>query len=120
MPHVLYVEDDKASRDILTRLLRHLKLEVDVVETAGAALEQLAASSYNMLVVDLALPEVDGWTLVQSVRDDPRYATLKIAALTAHYDPSVVQQAKQAGFVTCLPKPANLQTAQTLAALVAE
>lgn len=114
MPRILYVEDDKASGDILARLLKHLKIEADIVQTAEGALEKISGTAYDLVVVDLALPGIDGWRLLQALRDDPQHHNLKVVALTAFHNASIAQQARQAGFLTCLPKPATLKTAEML------
>ena len=117
MVRILYVDDDRASRDILMRLLKHHHLEVDVVDTALAALQQVQTAVYDLIVLDLALPDMDGWELLRQLQTASS-VTWKAVALTAYYDASVAQKARQAGFTACLPKPATLQTAATLQSLL--
>jgi CheY-like chemotaxis protein len=117
MARVLYVDDDRASRDILLRLLKHRNLDVDVVDSAQAALNSAQDAVYDLIVIDLALPDIDGWELLRHLQADSN-ATWKAAALTAYYDASIARQARQAGFAACLPKPATTQTAEALQSLL--
>jgi CheY-like chemotaxis protein len=118
MSRILYVEDDQSSRDIMTRLLHHYHLEVDVVESGEIALDRMTHTSYDMVVIDLALPGMDGWRLLEQLQIN--HPNVKAMALTAYHDASVVQQAKRAGFLACLPKPATVQTAKIVQKFISQ
>ena len=118
MQDILYVDDDRASRDILIRLLKHLKMNVDVAENATEALTFAGNKAYNLIVVDLALPDFDGWELLEKLKDIAIGEWVAVA-LTSYHDAGVARQAKQAGFADCFPKPANIETAQKMQSLIA-
>jgi len=106
--HVLVVEDDRYSREMTSHMFAYHQLPVDVAATAEAALELLATRQYALVVIDLALPGMDGWALLRTVKSVPRLAVLPCVAITAYHDASVARQALQVGFSAYYPKP--LQT----------
>lgn len=104
---VLIVDDDPSSVDILAQLLRYHGFDVDAAVTGEEALTLLEDQMYTLLVIDLALPGMDGWALLKAIRSDPRRESMRAVALTAYYDPVVWQQARSLGFEACYPKPAG-------------
>ncbi len=115
---ILIVEDDPASQDILAQLLKYHQFGVDVAATAEEALEHLATKAYALAVIDLALPGMDGWDLLDALQSSPRTASLRSVAITAYYDPGLAQQARAAGFQACFPKPATNETIRSLQSLI--
>lgn len=65
---VLVVDDDEWMRVYLTSILKSAGFEVDAADSGKAALQLLHAGSYNMLLTDYQMPEMDGPTLCQRVR----------------------------------------------------
>ncbi len=112
MTHVLVVEDDQISVDILVRLLRHNGIEADVAGNGYEALEltRKQEQPYELAIVDLAMPDMDGWRLLSELRRNQATETLNAVALTAYYDPQVAHEARLAGFLDCYPKPASQKT----------
>jgi two-component system alkaline phosphatase synthesis response regulator PhoP len=86
MRRVLVVEDDP---DIVELLVHYLSGEGLTVESAGngrAALERLRAASFDLLILDLQLPGMDGLAICTEVRRDPRLKGLPVVMLTARGD----------------------------------
>jgi CheY-like chemotaxis protein len=115
---VLVVEDDQASQDILTSLLKHRQFDFDVADSGEMALDLLSQNTYVMAILDLALPRMDGWELLKAIRADAYTANLRVVAVTAFYDSGLARLAKQAGFQACFPKPATLALVQDLEAIL--
>ncbi|OCQ97894.1 histidine kinase [Oscillatoriales cyanobacterium USR001] len=73
--HILVVEDDIATREMLRRILEKEGWEVAEADNGRAALQQLALTPPNLILLDLMLPEMDGFQLVSEIRnlngDDP-------------------------------------------------
>jgi CheY-like chemotaxis protein len=115
---VLIVEDDPASSDIVAYLLRHVGMKTVVAQTGEDALKILHQQRVDLVFVDLALPGIDGWQLLQSVRADSAGQNLPLVAITAYYDANVGQKARQAGFAACLPKPATHDMIRDLLPLI--
>ena len=115
---VLIVEDDPASQDILEQLLNYHQIGADVAGTAEEALDYLATKAYALAIIDLALPGMDGWELLDALQSSPRTSTLRSVAITAYYDPGLAKQARIAGFQACFPKPATQDLVQRLRSMI--
>lgn len=115
-PHrVLVAEDNPSVREVLARQLVHLGIAADFAENGIAAMEKLAERDYGLLLSDLHMPEMDGYTLVAKLRaieeDENRTALndrLPIIALTADVQLSRRQVYLSRGFDESLLKPVSL------------
>jgi putative two-component system response regulator len=118
MPAVLIVDDDKPSREILMRLLKYYNFEVDSAVNGEDALELAEQKVYDFAILDLALPQMDGWQLLNRLQSQPQTQNLRSVAITAFYDPQVAREARNAGFLACYPKPANSKIIEEIAAMM--
>jgi CheY-like chemotaxis protein len=114
MPLILVVDDEALSRDILQRLLKHYKLDVELATNAEEALALAEEKRFDFAILDLAMPQKDGWALFQ----DLQRFKLPAVALSAFYEPQVAREAKNAGFLACFPKPATTKIVQEIIALM--
>ena len=103
--HVLVVEDDPDGQEVVTRILRHHRITADVAGTAEDALKKLAATHYDLAVIDLALPTMNGWALLQAIKASSTLSGLPCVAVTAFHSAEVAVEAIQAGFAAYFPKP---------------
>jgi two-component system cell cycle response regulator DivK len=81
---LLLVEDNELNRDMLSRRLGRAGFATIIAEDGEQALERLAETSPAVVLLDMNLPGIDGWTVCKRVRDNPRLAATPIIALTAH------------------------------------
>lgn len=102
---ILVVEDEPDGQMVVGRLLTYFHVNTDAVGTAEEALAALAEKSYTAAVIDLALPGMDGLSLVRAIRDNAELANLPCIAITAYHTSSVKQQAIDAGFDVYFSKP---------------
>lgn len=102
---VMVVEDDLSSSDILVQILEHNGMVVDTASTGEDALQLLNGKQYDLAILDLALPGMDGWQLHEEMKSMVGTENTIIIALTAYYTPLLAKQAKEAGFVAAFPKP---------------
>src|SRR5260221_9983880 len=102
---VLVVEDDPDGQEVVSRILRHHKIANDVAPDGETAVEMLAKTRYTALVVDLALPNIDGWQLLDIIKNSPDSAQTPCIAVTAYHSTDVAVKAIQAGFAAYFPKP---------------
>lgn len=107
---VLVVEDNKDSQEVLWRILRHLRIQTSVVPSSEDAINLLEVQQYDLAVIDLSLPKLDGWGLLNYIRHQPFIASLPTIAITAYHSPELAVKAIDAGFDAYFPKP--LDTAQ--------
>ena len=102
---ILVIDDNVDSLDMIGHIFRHHHIDFDVTSSAEEALELLAQRTYKGLVVDLALPKMDGWTLLNQVHQNPDTADLKCVAVTAYHSAELAVKAIDAGFIAFFPKP---------------
>jgi CheY-like chemotaxis protein len=102
---VLIVEDDGDSLDGILEIFRYHNIESYGAESAEAALKLLDQVKPSLAILDLALPEVDGWELLNIIRRDPIVGSIPVVALTAFHSANVARQAIDAGFNAYFSKP---------------
>ena len=81
IPAILIVDDDEVMRMLLRQFLEGEGYAVTEAEDGQAALERLAERSYDLVILDVNLPEIDGWTVLQRLRAE---SATRIMMLTAH------------------------------------
>jgi len=97
MPRILVVEDDEANRELVTRVLRREGYEVIPANDGLIGVARALAEVPDLILMDLSLPELDGWEATRQIRANPVTATIPIIALTAHAFAEEVQEALEAG-----------------------
>jgi signal transduction histidine kinase/CheY-like chemotaxis protein len=80
---VLVVEDDAASSEMLVRLLKNANCQASVARNGIAALKQLEGSVPDLILLDLMMPEMDGFAVVAKVRSHARWRSIPIVVITA-------------------------------------
>jgi CheY-like chemotaxis protein len=105
---ILLVEDDDMNRDMLSRRLRMQGF--DVVEAVNG-LEGVAAAvekTPDLILMDMSLPELDGWAATRRLKADPTTEAIPVIALTAHAMSTDRQKALEAGCDEYDTKPIEL------------
>jgi len=107
---VLLVEDNEFNQQIALELLRDAGLAVDLAEHGQQALDRLAASlgegrPYELVLLDMQMPVMDGITATQRLRQDPAWAQLPVVAMTANAMPADRARCQEAGMVDFVAKP---------------
>jgi PAS domain S-box-containing protein len=105
--HILVVEDNPDSRQLITLTLEQLGTKVIAVASAAEAIATLARLTPDMLISDIGMPETDGYSLIQQLRQMAQTRDLPAIALTSYTSPSDQQAILAAGFQKHLPKPMN-------------
>jgi CheY-like chemotaxis protein len=83
---VLVVDDDEEIRGLLTAVLERHDLTVDVAVDGAAAMELLRDTQYAVALIDLMMPNMDGWELIDTLREDPALARIPSAVVSAAQD----------------------------------
>jgi signal transduction histidine kinase/CheY-like chemotaxis protein len=81
--YILLVEDDAALRELLQRTLIEEGWSVRIAETGTAALELIEKSRPGLILLDLKIPEVDGFAVISSIRERPEFMKVPITVITA-------------------------------------
>ena len=105
---VLYVEDDRLNAAMmLNALTRENGLEVLAATSGEQALELAQAQLPDLILLDIGLPGIDGFEVLQRLRNDPRSSHIPVIALTG-YDMND-EFMKESGFASYLSKPILVQ-----------
>ena len=106
MSRILLVEDHEEIWDFLSRRLRRRGHEVTVATDGKAGVEQ-AAAGFDLILLDMNLPIMDGWTAAATLKADPGTKAIPIIALTAHAMAGDRDKALAAGCDDYHPKPVD-------------
>lgn len=104
---LLLVEDHEELWDFLSRRLQRRGFEVTVATDGQQGLDKARALTPDVMLLDMNLPLVDGWTVARTLKDDPATAGIPIIALTAHAMSGDRQKALDAGCSDYHPKPVD-------------
>lgn len=105
---ILLVEDDDMSRDMLSRRLQRRGHEVVVAEDGASALRLAAEAPPQLVLMDLRMPDPDGWETTRRLKADPRTKDVPVIALTAHTADADRATALQAGCADFDSKPVDI------------
>ncbi len=104
---VLLVEDNELNRDMLIRRLNRAGIEVVVAENGQQALDKMLAEQPSVVLMDMNLPVMDGWTASRKAREAERISHIPIIALTAHAMEADRLNALEAGCDDYATKPVD-------------
>lgn len=102
---ILVVEDEPDGQTVVAGMLEYFGIAVDAVSNAEDALHALSTTQYTGAVIDLALPGMDGMSLLKAIRRNPAIQSLPCMAITAYHTSAVKRDAIDAGFDAYMPKP---------------
>ncbi len=105
--HVLVVDDSKSARLMLRKMLQGFGLTVDMAESAEDALAYLRTQKTDAVFMDHTMPGMDGLAAARQIRADPATAAVPIAMYTSKDEPGYQMQARAAGAIGVLIKPAT-------------
>ncbi|OGU00726.1 MAG: two-component system response regulator [Gemmatimonadetes bacterium GWC2_71_10] len=84
MHRILLVEDNELNRDMLSRRLQRKGYEVAMAFDGLSGVAMAKAGGYDLILMDMSLPGIDGWEATRQLRAAPETAAVPIIALTAH------------------------------------
>ena len=102
---LLLVEDNEDNRTIYSTLLRHLGYAVIEAQNGVQAIELARSERPDLILMDISIPEMDGWEATRILRGDPVTKDVPIVALTAHALEDDRERAAEVGFSSYLAKP---------------
>lgn len=108
MARILLVEDNEMNRDMLSRRLERKGFEVTMAMDGRQGVEMGRAGGYDLILMDMSLPEIDGWEATRQLRAAPETKTVPIIALTAHAMAGDRDRALEAGCNDYDTKPIEL------------
>ncbi|MCL6545143.1 MAG: response regulator, partial [Bryobacteraceae bacterium] len=111
---ILVVEDNEVARRVVRHILNRLAYQVDCVKDGREAIERASARRYDLILLDLQLPEWDGFEVLRQLRALPGYSEIPVLALTANVTPeyrSLCLRHGMAGFLAKPVQPSELRAA---------
>ncbi len=82
--HLLLVEDNQINQIIAEELLQSVGYTVEVANNGQEALDMLEKASYDLVLMDIQMPVMDGLTATQNIRANPKFDKLPVIAMSAH------------------------------------
>ncbi|OPX54593.1 PAS domain S-box-containing protein [Oceanospirillum multiglobuliferum] len=111
---VLLVEDSITNQLIATRMLEALNQQIEVANNGVEALQTLKERPFDLILMDLQMPEMNGYEATQLIRAQVKYQHIPIIAMTANVVTSDKERCFEVGMNDFLPKPVNLSELRRL------
>ena len=108
MAKILLVEDNEMNRDMLSRRLQGKGYVVEIAVDGLQGVAMAGAGGYDLILMDMSLPELDGWEATRKVREAESGTRVPIIALTAHAMSGDREKAMAAGCDDYDTKPVEL------------
>jgi len=99
MKSILLVEDDPFVVDIYTTKLKEAGFQIEVAENGEEALRQLKENKPDLLVLDIVLPNIDGWELLGKIRTELGFEDLKVVVLSNLSQKAEVEKSLKFGVI---------------------
>jgi len=109
MSKILVIEDNEWSRDMLARRLSRRGYQVLVAADGKRGIVMTREQKPDLILMDMSLPEMDGWEATRRLKSDPATRAIPIVALTAHAMASDRQKAMDAGCDDYHTKPVDFE-----------
>ena len=104
---ILLVEDNEDNRAVYATILRHHGFAVIEAADGGEAIARAVDERPDVILLDISLPDQDGWQVARTLRSTAETKAVRIVALTAHALPENRQRARHEGFDGYLAKPCD-------------
>lgn len=118
MPRILIVDDNEDNRDVLARRLQRRGFDVTQASGGKQGVEQASADLPDMILMDMNMPELDGWEATRRIRSQG--SKVPIIAITAHAMPGDLERALESGCTEYHTKPVELgKLIETIESLLA-
>ena len=106
---VLLVEDNPLNQQLARELLEEVGVLVEVADDGMAALARLESETFDVVLMDIQMPRMDGYAATRALRADPRFGKLPVIAMTAHALAEERSRCVAAGMDDFLTKPVEPQ-----------
>jgi CheY-like chemotaxis protein len=113
---ILVVDDNRDTANSLCMLLQLTGSVVDVAHDGRAALEAMGRCAPDVAILDIGMPDMDGYELARRTRAEPALNHVLLVALTGRSEEEDLERSRQAGFAHHLVKPVRLAVLETIIA----
>ncbi len=104
---LLVVDDNQLNRDSLSRILRRQGYKVETAENGQEALEQLHCQDFDLVLLDIMMPVMNGYEVLKHLKADPKLRRIPVIVVSANEEIESVVQCIELGAEDYLPKPFN-------------
>ncbi|MCB0102187.1 MAG: response regulator [Anaerolineales bacterium] len=116
---ILYVEDNPDNRNLIRRVLNAEGIDVIEAAHANQAFQKLESEQVDLILMDINMPEMDGYTLTAKIKQNERFKNIPIVAVTANVMRGDREKSLQAGCDGYIQKPIDIDTlAQQIARFI--
>ena len=109
---ILVVDDNEMNRDLLSRHLERQGHIITIAENGCQTLEIIKNHTFDLILLDVIMPEMDGYELCEEIRKKPEWVNMPIVAVSTHYDSSYIVKALRHGADDYIPKPVSVEIAK--------
>lgn len=108
---VLLVEDDEDNRDLMEFLISRSRLDIElmITENGEEAIKRIKQKKPDLILMDMQMPVMDGYTAVSIIKADPQFNAIPIIAFTALARPEDIARSRAIGCVEHYSKPMDPQ-----------
>ena len=103
--HILCVDDEPLMRQLVSDVLKRHGFEVALATNGAEGLERARRRPPDLIVLDIMMPDMDGFEVCRQLRLDPRLRTIPVVMLTAMQSAKLNEQAFAVGADVCMTKP---------------
>ena len=107
---ILYIEDNQDNRNLIRRVLEAEGYRFIEAKDATQALERLGATPADLILMDISMPDMDGYALTSKIKSIPMYAKIPIIAVTANVMRGDRERSLEAGCDGYIQKPIDIDT----------
>ena len=103
--HILAIDDDPDLLELMSKMLSRIGGVTRLAETAADGLSALESERFDLLILDLMLPDIDGYEVLTRIRADSRFNDMPVLILSARADPEAISRGYELGADGYLVKP---------------
>lgn len=111
---ILLVEDNKINQEIAIELLKSHNFSIDTADNGLIALSKLQTNTYDLILMDIQMPELDGFDTTKKIREFDDFKDLPVIAMTAHAMTGDKEKCLKAGMNDYISKPFNPDELQNI------
>ncbi|MDR3573207.1 MAG: response regulator [Anaerolineaceae bacterium] len=106
--HILVIEDNLDNLELVSFLLERGGFQIIKATDGRSGLEIARSTQPDLILMDLTIPEIDGWHLAQQLKQDPATVNIPLLAMTAHILPGDRKKAMDSGCDGYITKPLDI------------
>jgi DNA-binding response OmpR family regulator len=102
---ILAIDDDPGLLALMSKMLMRVGVSPETAETGTAGVEKLYSERFDLLILDLMLPDMDGFDILARVRSEAQFDHMPVLILSARADPEMINKGLELGADAYLTKP---------------